>query len=136
MYCSCVYSVWIGYNLLYCHNVFIDTSELGRVYHGSENKKDERNFYTVNEGTHGTSGWMDKKHMQKTFLMGEADKVKGPILGKVDVGGYYEYLGLNSGNGLNKHIMTYGASGAGKSRGFVKPFILKNGTVKTKYDNS
>ena len=75
---------------------------------GVKIKKDERNFYTVNEGTHGTSGWMDKKHMQKTFLMGEADKVKGPILGKVDVGGYYEYLGLNSGNGLNKHIMTYG----------------------------
>ena len=97
---------------------------------GVKIKKDERNFYTVNEGTHGTSGWMDKKHMQKTFLMGEADKVKGPILGKVDVGEYYEYLGFHSGNGLNKHIMTYGASGAGKSRGFVKSFILKTAQLK------
>ena len=29
----------LGITLLYCHNVFIDTSELGRVYHGNENKK-------------------------------------------------------------------------------------------------
>lgn len=92
---------------------------------GVKIKKDERNFYTVNEGTHGTSGWMDRKDMKKTFLIGSADSVEGPILGKLAVGGVYEYLGLNADNGLNKHIMTYGASGAGKSRGFIKPFILK-----------
>ncbi|MCI8521127.1 MAG: type IV secretory system conjugative DNA transfer family protein [Clostridia bacterium] len=97
---------------------------------GVKIKKDERNFYTVNEGTHGTSGWMDKKDMKKTFLLGDADTIKGAILGKVASGGMYQYLGLNADNGLNKHIMTYGASGAGKSRGFIKPFILKTAQLK------
>lgn len=97
---------------------------------GVKIKKDERNFYTVNEGTHGTSGWMSKKDMNKTFLIGSADTVEGPILGKIATGGFYEYLGLNSDNGLNKHIMTYGASGSGKSRGFVKPFILKTAQLR------
>ena len=39
---KCIAAVFTPYGLgitLYCHNVFIDTSELGRVYHGSENKK-------------------------------------------------------------------------------------------------
>lgn len=97
---------------------------------GVKIKKDERNFYTVNEGTHGTSGWMNKTDMNKTFLIGSADTVEGPILGKIATGGFYEYLGLNSDNGLNKHIMTYGASGSGKSRGFVKPFILKTAQLR------
>ncbi|MCI8404431.1 MAG: type IV secretory system conjugative DNA transfer family protein [Clostridia bacterium] len=92
---------------------------------GVKIQKDERNFYTVNEGTHGTSGWMERKDMKKTFLIGSADSVEGPILGKLARRGFYEYLGLNAENGLNKHIMIYGASGSGKSRGFIKPFILK-----------
>ena len=92
---------------------------------GVKVKKDERNFYTVNEGTHGTSGWMDKKDIQKTFLVGEADTVEGPILGKIDSGDYCSYLGMNTNNGLNRHVLIYGASGAGKTFGFVKPFILK-----------
>lgn len=38
---------------------------------------------------------------------------------------FAQYLGLRSDCGLNKHIMIYGATGSGKSRGFVKPLILK-----------
>lgn len=92
---------------------------------GVKVKKDERNFYTVNEGTHGTSGWMDKKNIKSTFLVGDADKVKGSILGKIDSGGYYSYLGMNNNIGLNRHVLIYGATGAGKTFGFVEPFILK-----------
>ena len=51
--------------------------------------------------------------------------VKAPILVKIDRGGYYDYLGMNSANGLNRHIIVYGPTGSGKSYGFVKPFILK-----------
>ena len=43
--------------------------------------------------------------------------MEGAILGKLARRGFYEYLGLNADNGLNKHIMIYGASGSGKSRG-------------------
>ncbi len=66
---------------------------------------------------HGTSGWMDRKDMKKTFLIGTADSVEGAILGKLARRGFYEYLGLNADNGWNKHIMIYGASGSGKSKG-------------------
>ena len=92
--------------------------------------KDERNFYVTNEGTHGTSGWMSKKEMEKVLLSDSADKIECPILCKVKSGvydddRYADYVGLKSDCGLNKHIIVYGATGSGKSRGFVKPFILK-----------
>lgn len=95
--------------------------------------KDERNFYISNEGTHGTSGWMTKAERQKILMTGNADTLPCPILGKLkntSYGNFGDYIGLRSDSGLNKHIMVYGASGAGKSRGFVKPFILKTAKLK------
>ena len=87
--------------------------------------KDERNFFVSNEGTHGTSGWMDKKEQAKVLLKNTADELPCPVLGKLNNSSLNDYIGLRSDCGLNKHMMIYGASGAGKSRGFVKPFILK-----------
>lgn len=92
--------------------------------------KDERNFNITNEGTHGTSGWMPKKDMSKVLNIGTADELPGTILAKVKDSIYTDdrfadYIGLRNDVGLNKHTMVYGASGTGKSRGFVKPFILK-----------
>lgn len=92
--------------------------------------KDERNFFVSSEGTHGTSGWMTKKEQDKILLSDTADNLPCPILCKIkdsiyDDDRFAHYLGLRSDCGLNKHIMIYGATGAGKSRGFVKPLILK-----------
>ena len=92
--------------------------------------KDERNFNIINEGTHGTSGWMNKKERDKILVSGTADSLPCPILCKVksnayDDDKYAEYVGLRDDCGLNKHQIIYGATGSGKSRGFVKPFILK-----------
>ncbi len=92
--------------------------------------KDERNFFVSSEGTHGTSGWMTKKEQDKILLSDTADNLPCPILCKIKDSVYDDdrlahYLGLRSDCGLNKHIMIYGATGAGKSRGFVKPLILK-----------
>lgn len=99
---------------------------------GVKISKDERNFYVTSEGTHGTSGWMTPKEQEKVLLSGEADDLPCPILCRVNrrqfQGG--EYVGLRKNIGLNGHIMVYGASGAGKSRGFVKPFILKTVELK------
>lgn len=104
------------------------------LFTGVKITKDERNFFVVNEGTHGTSGWMTEQDMKDVLFIGGADEIGGPILGKLsdDYGDdcFADYLGLMSDNGLNKHIMVYGASGAGKSRGFVKPFILKTAHLK------
>jgi len=92
--------------------------------------KDERNFFVSNEGTHGTSGWMTKKEREKILVSGTADSIPCPILCKVkdsmlDDDKFASYLGLRDDSGLNKHIIVYGATGSGKSRGFVKPFMLK-----------
>ena len=81
---------------------------------------------------HGTSGWMDRKDMKKTFLIGTADSVEGAILGKLARRGFYEYLGLNADNGLNKHIMIYGASGSGKSKGVYKAVYIKDSKANAK----
>ena len=92
--------------------------------------KDERNFFVSSEGTHGTSGWMTKKEREKILVSGSADSLPCPILCKVkdsmlDDDRYADYLGLRDDSGLNKHIIVYGATGSGKSHGFVKPFMLK-----------
>lgn len=92
--------------------------------------KDERNFNITNEGTHGTSGWMAKKDMPKVLNVGPADTLPGTILASVKDSTFSDdrfadYIGLRTDVGLNRHTMVYGASGTGKSRGFVKPFILK-----------
>ena len=91
--------------------------------------KDERNFFVSNEGSHGTSGWMTKKECVKIFESGTADELPCTILCKTKDSGFSDefadYLGLRSDSGLNKHIIAYGATGSGKSRGFVKPLMLK-----------
>lgn len=91
--------------------------------------KDERNFFVSNEGSHGTSGWMTKKERVKIFESGTADELPCTILCKTKDSGFSdefaEYLGPRSDSGLNKHIIAYGATGSGKSRGFVKPLMLK-----------
>ena len=102
---------------------------------GVKMTKDERNFNISNEGTHGTSGWMTKKEQQKVFQMGTADGLPCPILCKLkdnifEDDKFADYIGLRTDVGLNSHTMVYGASGAGKSRGFVKPFILKMAKFK------
>ena len=103
--------------------------------------KDERNFIVSSEGTHGTSGWMTKKERDKVLQIGSADKLPCPILCKLKNGMYdsdrfADYVGLRTDVGLNGHTMVYGASGAGKSRGFVKPFILKMAKFKAEKKES
>lgn len=103
--------------------------------------KDERNFFVSSEGTHGTSGWMTKKERDKVLQTGSADDLPCPILCKIKDSiytddAYADYVGLRTDVGLNGHTMVYGASGSGKSRGFVKPFILKMAKFKAEKKES
>ena len=64
------------------------------------------------------------------LLTGPIQDLDGTILGKQkddpdDDDKYAEYVTLKPGCGLTEHIMIYGATGSGKTRGFVKPFILQ-----------
>ena len=92
--------------------------------------RDKRGFDILPDGTHGTSGFMDKKERAKILETGPVDQLAGTVLGKYkedpdDDDKYAEYVTLKKGSGLTEHTMVYGATGAGKSRGFVKPFILQ-----------
>ncbi len=92
--------------------------------------KDKRGFEVLPDGTHGTSGFMRRAEMKGVLEVGAVRELTGTVLGKMkrhpdDDDRLAEYVTPKAFNGLNEHIMVFGASGAGKSRGFVKPFILQ-----------
>jgi len=92
--------------------------------------RDKRGFDILPDGTHGTSGFMSRKEQEKILQTGPISELSGTLLGKLkddpdDDDKYAEYVTLRPNSGLTEHIMAYGATGAGKTRGFVKPFILQ-----------
>ncbi|CUP97003.1 Conjugal transfer protein traG [uncultured Flavonifractor sp.] len=92
--------------------------------------RDKRGFDILPDGTHGTSGFMSRKEQEKILLTAPISELSGTLLGKLkddpdDDDKYAEYVTLRPNSGLTEHIMVYGATGAGKTRGFVKPFILQ-----------
>jgi type IV secretion system protein VirD4 len=93
-------------------------------------EKDKRGFDILPDGTHGTSGWMRREELEAVCDVGEIKTVTSTLLGKrkddpADSDELAEYIGLKEKNGLNKNLVVFGAPGSGKSRGFVKPFILQ-----------
>ena len=97
--------------------------------------RDKRGFDILPDGTHGTSGFMTKKEQEKIVLTGSIKDLDRTLLGKrkdrpEDDDKYAEYITLKPGSGLTEHTMIYGATGSGKTRGFVKPFILQTARRK------
>ena len=92
--------------------------------------RDKRGFDILPDGTHGTSGFMGRKERDGIVEVGAVEQLTGTVLGKYkddpdDSDKYADYVTLKKGSGLTEHTMVYGATGSGKSRGFVKPFILQ-----------
>ncbi|WP_409967706.1 type IV secretory system conjugative DNA transfer family protein [Bengtsoniella intestinalis] len=92
--------------------------------------KDPRGFHILPDGTHGTSGFMSKKEQEQVVFTEPLSNLDGTVLGKqkehpLDDNRYAEYITLRPNTRLTEHTMIYGATGSGKSRGFVKPFILQ-----------
>jgi type IV secretion system protein VirD4 len=102
--------------------------------------RDKRGFDILPDGTHGTSGFMSKKEQEKILESGPIEKLDGTLLGKLkddpdDDDKFAEYVTLRPGSGLTEHIMVYGSTGAGKTRGFVKPFILQCAAKRNKRES-
>ena len=82
----------------------------------------ERGIEILPEGTHGTSGWMNRKEMTAVLRLGKIETMPETLFGKLESG---EYAGMKDLPGMSKNIIVYGAPGTGKSRGFVMPFIIQ-----------
>ena len=99
-------------------------------FSGYKFKRDPRGFDILPDATHGTSGWMDRKEMEQVVDLGSTSEMQGILLGKLkddpdDDDKYSEYVAPSPKNHLNSHIIIYGASGSGKTRGIIKPFIMQ-----------
>ena len=85
----------------------------------------DRKIEILPEGTHGTSGWLDKAALQKRLEVGNIRQLASPIMGKLSETGTEDYVGIPDTQGMSRNIMVYGSPGTGKSRGFVMPFIMQ-----------
>ncbi len=82
-----------------------------------------RNFTYSRKGTYGTSGWISDFDRRKVLHRKRAEDTDEIILGKEESTGKVYTIPDNSP--LNRHISVYGASGTGKSRGFVRPYMMQ-----------
>ena len=73
----------------------------------------QRKIEILPEGTHGTSGWMEKSRINEVLEAGPLKEVTAPLFGKTDG---YHYVGLKDQRGLNNNIIVYGAPGSGVCR--------------------
>ena len=85
-------------------------------------KDKERGIEILPEGTHGTSGFMDKKELPEFLVSGSIEKVDETLFGQLENG---DYVAMKDMPGMSKNVMVYGAPGTGKSRGFVMPFVMQ-----------
>ena len=115
----------IGLGVLFCCAVmaFLYSKQGYRWFSGFKGQRDSRGFDILPDGTHGTGGWMERRQLEAIFQVGKPRELTGTILGRLT--GEDEYISPRTDNGLNSHALIYGASGTGKSRGVIKPFILQ-----------
>lgn len=110
-------SLFIG--ILYC----LFTKKGYSLISGYKTVRDkERGIEILPEGTHGTSGWMNKKEMAGVLNTGSIEAMTETLFGKLPDG---SYAGMKDLPGMSKNVIVYGAPGTGKSRGFVMPFIMQ-----------
>lgn len=105
--------------LLYC----LFTGKGKDIISGYKTVKDKmRGIEILPEGTHGTSGFMDKKELAGFLNTGGINELDGTLFGKLESG---EYAAMKQISGMSENVMVYGAPGTGKSRGFVMPFVMQ-----------
>ena len=82
--------------------------------------QDPRGFTVSKEGTYGTASWMGERELQEVLEVQPLTKTEGILLGKRNC----KAVCLPADTRLNRHIAVFGASGTGKSRGFIRPALF------------
>lgn len=82
--------------------------------------QDPRGFTVSKEGTYGTASWMGEKELKDVLEVQPLAKADGILLGKRNG----KAVCLPADTRLNRHIAVFGASGTGKSRGFIRPALF------------
>lgn len=82
--------------LMYC----LFTKKGYQLLSGYKTVRDkERGIEILPEGTHGTSGWMNKNEILEVLEKGNLDSLEETLFGKLDNG---EYVSLRDMRGMNK----------------------------------
>lgn len=82
---------------------------------------------------------MTPKEMKPVLNMESVEAVESTVIGKLkehpdDDDKYTQYLSIKKNTGLSDHAIIFGATGSGKSRWYVIPFIfqaVKRKTIKS-----
>ena len=82
--------------------------------------QDPRGFTVSKEGTYGTASWMGEKELQEVLEMQPLVQADGILLGKRNG----KAVCLPADTRFKRHIAVFGASGTGKSRGFIRPALF------------
>lgn len=82
--------------------------------------QDPRGFTVSKEGTYGTASWMGERELKDVLEVQPLTKAEGILLGKRNG----KAVCLPTDTRLNRHIAVFGASGTGKSRGFIRPALF------------
>lgn len=99
-------------------------------FSGYKYTRDPRGFDILPDATHGSSGFMSQKEMVPVLNIESVAATEGTVIGKLrehpdDDAKYSKYLSIKKGIGLSDHTIVFGATGSGKSRGYVIPFIFQ-----------
>ena len=82
--------------------------------------QDPRGFTVSKEGTYGTASWMGERELKDVLEVQSLTKAEGILLGKRNG----KAVCLPADTRLNRHVAVFGASGTGKSRGFIRPALF------------
>ena len=114
-----------------CVLLFCLITKKGYVwFSGYKFTKDPRGFDILPDATHGSSGFMSAKEMKEIISLDEMEDTVETVIGKYkkhpdDESGLYATIKDNAEYRNHAHTIVFGATGSGKSQGFVIPFLLQ-----------
>lgn len=114
----------LGVTAALCALAFLFSPQCREWLGGGKIVQDERGFEILSDGVHGTSGWMEPAARRKILMINDAAHLKGMPLGKLDEGTKH-FVAVRETAYLSGHVIAYGASGSGKTRGLTLPLIVK-----------